>query len=84
MCKEYITPLKYPIDYPVNVKCVYYLDTRRATDLTNLMEATHDILVEQGILKDDNYKIIASVDGSCVHYDKNNPRTEILIEKILE
>jgi hypothetical protein len=40
--------------------------------------------VDCGILKDDNYKIIHSVDGSRVLYDKNNPRTEILIEKIID
>lgn len=70
------------IDYPVNVKCVYYMPTRRRVDLTNLMEATHDILVKYEVLKDDDYKIIQSVDGSRVHYDKDNPRTEIEITKI--
>ena len=67
------------IDYPVNVKCVYYMPTRRRVDLTNLMEATHDVLVKYGVLADDNYKIIQSVDGSRVEYDKEDPRTEIEI-----
>lgn len=71
-----------PIDYPVNVKCVYYMQTRRRVDLTNLMAATHDILVKYGILADDNFKIIVSVDGSRVDYDKVNPRTEITIEAV--
>ncbi|KYH35852.1 endodeoxyribonuclease RusA [Clostridium tepidiprofundi DSM 19306] len=81
-CSYYIKPLKEPIDYEVNVKCIYYMPSRRKTDLTNLMEATHDVLVDCGILKDDNYKIIKSVDGSRVLYDRNNPRTEIYIERV--
>jgi Holliday junction resolvase RusA-like endonuclease len=84
LCKTVLVPLEEPIDYAVNVKCVYYMPTRRRTDLTNLMEATHDILVDCGILKDDDYKVIESVDGSRVYYDRNNPRTEITIEKIFK
>ena len=71
-----------PIDYPVNVKCLYYMPSRNTVDLSNLLESTHDILVKAKILQDDNYKIIKSVDGSRVLYDKNNPRVEVYIEKI--
>ena len=67
------------IDYPVNVKALYYMPTRRRVDLTNLHEALHDILVKHGILEDDNSKIIVSTDGSRVLYDKVNPRTEVYI-----
>lgn len=68
-----------PIDSPVTVRCIYYMPTRRRVDLTNLMEATHDILVHCGVLADDNCRVVASVDGSRVLYDKDNPRTEIYI-----
>lgn len=68
-----------PIETPCTVKCVYYMPTRRVVDLTNLLEATHDVLVTFGILKDDNSRIIVSVDGSRVCHDKANPRTEITI-----
>lgn len=47
-----------PIDYPVEVKCLYYMPTRRRVDLTNLLEATDDVLVKCGVLEDDNSKII--------------------------
>lgn len=73
-----------PISVPVNVLCIYYMETRRACDLTNLMEATHDILVKHGILSDDNSKIIVGVDGSRVSYDKENPRVEIEITESKE
>ena len=34
------------IDYPINIKALYYMDTYRTVDLTNLNEALHDILVD--------------------------------------
>lgn len=80
-CGRYIQKMDNPIDYPVNVKCVYYMPTKRKVDLTNLMEASHDMLVHYGVLSDDNSNIIVSVDGSRVYYDKENPRCEIEIEK---
>lgn len=78
-CALYIHSKGEPISTPVNVKCVYYMPTRRRVDITNLMEATHDILVQYGVLEDDNSNIVYSVDGSRVYYDKLNPRTEITI-----
>lgn len=73
---------KAAIDYPVNVKCLFYMNTRRKCDLTNMLEAVDDIMVKAGLLSDDNYTIIESHDGSRVLYDKKNPRTEVFIEKI--
>ena len=73
-----------PIAYPCRVTCVYYMDTRRRVDLTNLMAATHDILTLYRIIADDNRDIVASVDGSRVYYDKMNPRVEVFIEPLDE
>lgn len=67
------------IDYPVNVKCVFYMPTRRRVDLTNLLEAVDDVLVRSGVLADDHSGIVVSHDGSRVMHDKENPRTEIEI-----
>lgn len=78
----FLQPLK--IDYPVNVKAVYYMPTRRRVDLINLHSALHDILVKAQVVTDDNCKIIASTDGSRVEYDKENPRTEIEITRRTE
>lgn len=66
---------------PVNVKCLFYMPTRRKVDLTNLLEAIDDIMVKAGLLADDNSEIVQSHDGSRVFYDKANPRTEIIITK---
>lgn len=69
------------IDYPVNVKCLFYMPTKRLCDLTNLLESIDDIMVKYGLLKDDNYSILAAHDGSRVLYDKFNPRTEVYITR---
>ena len=77
-CEPYLEGLvEEPIDQEMAVKCVYYTKTRRKVDLTNLMEATHDILQDAGVISDD--ALIKSVDGSRVYHDKDNPRTEIEI-----
>lgn len=57
------------------------MPTHRRCDLTNMLEAIDDVMVAVGLLADDNYKIIESHDGSRVLYDKENPRTEVYIER---
>lgn len=79
-CKPFIPKIE-TIDYPINLKCVYYMPTKRRVDLVNLLEATCDMLVHYGILQDDKSDIVYSHDGSYVSYDKNNPRTEIEVVK---
>lgn len=78
----FIPKLTKPIDYAVNVKCLFYMPTRRKCDLTNLLEAIDDIMVKSGLLADDNFTIIESHDGSRILYDKENPRTEVQIVPI--
>ena len=67
---------------PVNLRCLYYMPTRRRVDLCNLLEATCDLLVHHGVLADDNSDVVASHDGSRVLYDKDHPRTEIFLEEV--
>lgn len=73
--------LNAKINIPINIKCTFYMPTRRNVDLPNLLGAIDDILVHYGVLEDDNCKIIVSHDGSRVYYDKENPRTVIEITK---
>ena len=73
--KAYLTE----IDFPVNIKCLFYMPTRRRCDLTNLLEAIDDIMVKCRVIKDDCFTIVAGHDGSRVLYDKDHPRTEITI-----
>lgn len=45
----------------------------------NLEQALLDVMVKYGVLIDDNCKVVQSMDGSYVDYDKENPRTEVTI-----
>lgn len=83
-CAMFMPKLKEPINEPVNVKCVFYRDSRRRVDLSNLISACNDILVRYGILADDNRNVIYAQDGSRVFYSKEHPRTEITIEPMRE
>lgn len=81
-CKPYMPVLDEPISEPVELKCAFYMPTHRACDLTNLLQAVCDILVKYKVIADDNFNIVASVDGSRVLYDKEFPRTEVTITPI--
>ena len=78
----WFVPKNEKIDYPVNIRCYFFMKTRRKCDLTNLLEAIDDILVHYGVIADDNYSIVAGHDGSRVYVDKDNPRTEVWIEEL--
>ena len=71
----------FEIDYPINLACKFYMDTRVKVDLSALYEGIQDELVATNVLIDDNYLIVASHDGSGVFYDKENPRMVIEIIK---
>ena len=82
-------PPEKPIDYPVEISCVYMLPLnkdgsrpKRQPDLTNLLEATHDVLVKYKIIADDNVSVIVSVDGSRAYYTREDPKTIITITEI--
>lgn len=81
-CMPFMPKLDKPIDYPVNVQAVFYKNTKRQVDLPNLIACLHDVLVKYGVVADDCREIIYAVDGSRVFYDKQNPRTEVLITDI--
>ena len=81
-CGMFIPKIDKPIDFPINLKCLFYMPTRRRVDLTNLQEAVCDMLVHHNVLADDNRDIVATMDGSMVMYDKDNPRTEVEITKL--
>ena len=68
-----------PIEGPVWLVYKLYTQTWHRKDDLNLYEALDDILVTNGILKDDDRKTIRSRDRSRVLYDKENPRAEIYI-----
>lgn len=79
-CRHFLKPLK--IDYAINLKCEFYMKTRRKVDLPNLLNSICDVLVKHETIVDDNKDIVVGFDGSRVYYDKENPRIEIEIEPI--
>lgn len=84
-CLPYLNEVKSQvgiISYPVNLACVFYMETRRRVDLANLLNALDDAAVKSGLIEDDNRDIIAAHDGSRVFYDKFNPRIEVTISKM--
>ena len=81
-CLPYLKEVKDTagvINYPVNVQCTFYTETKRKIDLPNLLNAIDDAMVKSGLIIDDNRDIIAGHDGSRVYHDKFNPRIEIVI-----
>ena len=80
--RQIVGDAKQRIETRVNVKYLFYMETRRKVDLTNLEESLDDILVDAGVLADDNSRIVAGHDGSRVLYSKENPRVEIEIEEM--
>ena len=78
----YLKKYKSNIDYRVNLKIDFYVKDKRRRDIANYVEAIQDILVKYEVLKDDNYNIVYSLDGTRMYVDKENPRVEIEITKI--
>lgn len=84
-CKKHIPVLREPpINYPINLQCKFYVCDARKRDIANYLEAIQDILVKYGILEDDNYNIVSSLNGCSMAIDRDKPRIEIIIEKIKE
>ena len=83
-CGLYLKKYKCNIDYSINLKIEFYVPDKRKRDIANYVEAIQDILVKYEILKDDNYNIVTSLDGTRMYIDKLNPRVEIEITKMEE
>ena len=78
-CKPFMPILDKPIDYPINLRVDFYVCDARKRDIANYIEAIQDILVKYKILKDDNYNIVASIDGCSMQINRDYPHCEILI-----
>lgn len=74
-------PKPAQIDEPINLECRFFVKSNGRCDLSALYEGIQDVLVEVGLLQDDNWKIVASHDGSGVEKDPDNPRIEVTIRR---
>lgn len=72
---------KEPINDRCNVQMIITRGDKRRTDLVNNENAILDKLVDNKILKDDNYNIVCSMDGSTMRYEKNVNKIYIKITK---
>jgi Holliday junction resolvase RusA-like endonuclease len=59
---------------------VHFPDRLKA-DLTNKAESIMDLLVDNGIIEDDNWKVVPSLTLTA-DYDKENPRAEVWINSL--
>ncbi len=61
------------------VELIFYPSTRRKFDLSNHTESIMDLLVDAGVIEDDNYSIVPELTIKFGGQDKENPRCEITI-----
>lgn len=61
------------------IELILYPESLRASDLTNKAESIMDLLVDAGIIEDDNWFVVPEVNLKFGGKDKNNPRCEIII-----
>ena len=79
-----VIPKKYrkKINHPVNIEAIFYTESRRRIDITNLLSALDDMLVKAEVIEDDCRDVVVSHDGSRVYWDKENPRIEVEITEV--
>lgn len=72
-------------DGPFLFRYTVYPGTMRKFDVANVCAAvqkfTDDALIELGVIKDDNYKIVRAVDYRIGDVDPENPRIELEITR---
>jgi len=69
-----------PLDVVEKITLIFYPSTKRASDLTNRAEGVMDLLVDCGVIQDDNWFVVGHLVLQFESVDKNNPRCEIFIE----
>jgi Holliday junction resolvase RusA-like endonuclease len=67
------------IKTPYHVTYTIYTKDKRLRDLSNMVSSLDDLLVDFGLIEDDNCTIIAKETAIFGGIDKNNPRVEVEI-----
>ena len=57
----------------------FYPATKRRSDLTNKAESIMDLLVDAGVIEDDNWFVVPDIHPKFGGVDKENPRAEVEI-----
>ena len=76
---RYESALFGPLKKIKEIRITIYAVDRRKADLTNRAESVMDLLVDAGILEDDNWFICGAVNLKFGGVDRENPRAEIEI-----
>ena len=68
-----------PLPGRTRISIRFYRDSRRRWDYSNALDAVQDLLVDLGILSDDNADVLCV--GNLTHaLDRENPRAEVILE----
>lgn len=77
MTMKRVKPIKGPVR---SIAITFFIDSKRKTDLTNKAESVMDLLVDAGIIEDDNCFIVPYVLLIFGGVDKTNPRALVNID----
>ena len=67
-----------------NIELRFFAPDRRKFDLTNKAESIMDLLVDFGLLVDDNCEVVKDLRMFYCGVDRENPRCEVIINKQVE
>lgn len=81
-CGYFLKRYAKHINTPHNLKCTFIVPDKRRRDIVNLLNAIQDILIKYGVIEDDNYNIIAGLDGSRIIYNKGVEQTIIELTEV--
>lgn len=68
---------KLTIPSIIELTILFYFPDARKTDLTNKAESIMDLLVDNGVLSDDNHEVVPRLVLQSGGIDRDNPRVEI-------
>lgn len=71
--------VKAPIEKDAIVSIAFWSPDKRKYDLSNKAESLMDLMVDNGILLDDNYAVVPSLNLIYMDVSYGNPRVEIEI-----
>lgn len=74
-----VSLVRFPIEKVQCIVLTFFRSTKRKYDLTNSAESIMDLLVDAGILEDDNMEVVPKVILRHGDKDKDNPRCEVFI-----
>lgn len=68
---------KIKISDIVELTIVFYFPDARDTDLSNKCESVMDLLVDNGVIEDDNWRVVPRLVLQAGGISRDNPRAEI-------